>query len=126
MPDRRKGTSLINLERRSGVDRRRSSRYLTAPLVVSLAWEDGDQRGAFEGGLQDLSVAGASLLSFHAPPRGAKVMLGLESEPEMPRIEATVVRIAKTRRFLPGPFLICLRFAAPCPYEFFTRAVFGA
>ena len=123
MSDRRKGSSLFALNRRTGADRRGALRYDTRGLPVWVIWHQGDRRGCGQGRLCDLSVSGAALLTEEPLPAGAKVQIRLETDTAVAPVEGTAIRVTKTRRFLAGPLVISLRFAEPCPYAFFSAAV---
>ncbi|MDR3638069.1 MAG: PilZ domain-containing protein [Isosphaeraceae bacterium] len=126
MSDRRKSVNDFFSDRRRGPDRRRSSRYDTRSLPIWLTWQQGERRGCGQGRLRDLSVSGASVLTEESPPLGARVQIRLETCPSAPQAEGAVLRVMKTRRFLAGPLVVSLRFASPCPYEFFTAAIYRA
>lgn len=124
MADRRKSVNSLAVDRRSGVDRRCALRYDTNGLPVWVTWQEGAQRGCGQGRLRDLSLSGASLLMEEPPPVSALVRIRLETMPNAPHVEGSALRVTKTRRFLATEFVIALRFAEPCPYEFFTAAVY--
>jgi hypothetical protein len=123
MYDRRKPSSLFNPDRRDGTDRRSSPRYPTGDVAIRLSWEVGGQRGETRGALCNISRGGICLLMHEPPPRGVRVEVRLEAQPSVPAVAGAVAHVKKTRLVLPGPVLVGLRLASPCPYDFFSAAL---
>ena len=75
--------------------------------------------------LRNLSLGGALALFGDRLAAGARVRVSLRDDEPAEWIEATVVRVRRSRVLFPGPFLVNLRFAEGCPYHVFKTVVGG-
>ena len=126
MADRRKEFWASSWERIGTVDDRRSAiRYPVSGIPALVAWSGERGFRMDDALLRNLSLGGAlALTDERLPDEGrVRVSLGDVTPPEW--LEATIVRVRKSRILLPGPFLVSLQFSEACPYEVFKRVVSG-
>ncbi len=104
-------------------ERRLWKRYPVRESRASLSWREREGERSVGGDLLNLCVGGAAFLGDILPPSGISIWLRLESAGEaVPPVEGRLLMAS----FDPsGRWIAHIEFVAPCPPDFFNRAVGG-
>lgn len=107
-------------------ERRLWKRYPVREGRASLAWREGEGEGerSVDGDLLNICVGGAAFLGEILPPSGIPIWLRLAAAGEA--IAPVEGRLLMTSFDPNGRWVAHIEFVAPCPPDFFNRAVGGS
>jgi hypothetical protein len=108
-------------------DKRATPRYQAAGVPARLGWRVGDAHQTIELTLLDVSMGGLAAVAAAPPPAVSPLWISLPGGPEAQWVEVSVVAVKRRPMslFRKRGYMLRMKFAGACPFEFFKQSVRG-